>query len=230
MTNGNKVIINNKSQVAIKKGVSKTERNGFELVYPNSLNNGNSLLKGNRVKTNPKSGFNIHMKILTPLESLSWKKLEYTPGAIKMLENQFERLHKKRPHTDFNVTSVNEKIRGGSVAPSKSKKPWNKFETLVRQILVENVNSKIVKMYLTDFEKHNTPNHTPNERKNLEKTLVDQFIETIKKNISPVKRPRSNNTNGYNSFQTPPRLSSSQNSYRTPSPNVVKSTARRLGF
>lgn len=230
MTNGNKVRINNKSQIAIKEGVSKNEKNGFKLVYPNSLNNGNSLLKGKKIIKNGDK-FTIHMKILEPLEKLGWYKLEYTNNALNMLEKQFERLHEQRPHTDFNVTSVNEKRRGGSIAPSKSKNPWKQFETLVRQILVERnkETGKVIKMYLTDFEKHNTPNHAPNKRKNLEKILVDEFIRTIKKNKSPVKRPWNNSTNGYNSnsFQTPPPIIRSQ--FRTPSPNG-KSTARRLGF
>lgn len=220
MTNGNKVRINHKSQVAIKQGVSKNEKNGFELVYPKNLKNGNSLLTSNRVKNNPKDGFNIHMKILTPLENLEWHKLEYTNNALNMLEKQFERLHKQRPHTDFDVTSVNKNKRGGSIAPSKSKTPWKQFETLVRQILVEkNENGKIVKMYLTDFEMQKTPYYTPNKRKNLEKTLVDEFTAFITKNKSPVKRLR-NNTNGYNSnsFHTPPR-SRNQNPFRTPSSN-----------
>ena len=225
MTNGNKVRINHNLKAAIKEKVSSSEKNGFELVYPKTLSNGNSLLTGNRVKKNPTDGFNIHMKILTPLESLEWHKLEYTNNALNMLEKQFERLHKQRPHTDFDVTSVNKNKRGGSIAPSKSKTPWKQFETLVRQILVEkNENGKIVKMYLTDFEMQKTPYYTPIKRKNLEKTLVDEFTAFITKNKSPVKRLGVNNTNGYNSFQTPPRKSSNQYS---PSPNG-KSTTRKL--
>lgn len=229
MINENKVIINRKSRVAIKQRVSENEKNGFKLVYPNSLNNRNSLLKkGEKGKKIIENGdkFTIHMKILEPLENLGWYKLEYTNNALNMLEKQFKRLHKERPHTDFDVTSVNEKRRGGSIAPNKSKNPLKQFETLVRQILVERnkKTGKVIKMYLTDFEKHNTPNHTPKERKKLEKILVDEFIRTIKKNNSPVKRLRVNNTIGYNSnsFQTPPRKSSSQFS-----PNS-KSTARML--
>lgn len=213
MTNGNKVRINNKRGVAIKEGVSKNEKKGFQLVYPNTLNNKNSLLKGEKIIQKGDDNFNVLMKILTPLYKLTWKNLEYTPGAIKMLERQFKRLHSERPHTDFNVGYVN-----GSAAPLKPNEKYKMFVSLVRQILVEqNNNGKVVKMYLTDFEKQKTPNHTPNERINLEIKLVEEFKAFIEKGKSPVsqtKRPRNSNL-----FHTPPRS-------RTPSPNGK--TTRKL--
>jgi hypothetical protein len=207
MTNGNNVTFNNKLQAAIKKGVSKNEKNAFQLVYPNTLNNKNSLLKGKKVNKKGNDSFNIHMKILTPLEKLNWKNLEYTQGAIKMLETQFKRLHSKRPHTDFNVSHVN-----GSAAPLKKNKEYQKFRSLVRQILVEqNNHGTVVKMYLTDFDVQNTPGKTSNKRIELEKQVVEAFKAFITKdNISngnqnrwstPATKRRINN----NMYQTPPQ-------------------------
>lgn len=163
--------INYENGVAIKRGIKREEANGTKLVYPNNLNNDKSLLTSNRVKSNPNGGFNIHMKILTPLENLNWKKLEYTNGAIQMLKNQFERLHKERPHTDFSVEYVN-----GSGRPLKPSQEFEKYSTLVRQILVErnNKTGKVVKMYLTDFDIQNT-NKNNKTRIMLEKKVVEQF-------------------------------------------------------
>lgn len=212
MTNGNKVRINYKSQTAIKEGVSKNEKNGFELVYPNSLKSGNSLLKGKIIESGDK--FNIHMKILEPLHKITgWHKLEYTNNALNMLEKQFERLHEQRPHTDFNVKYVS------GAPPPKDKHQM--YTSLVRQILVErnNKTGKVVKMYLTDFDIQKT-NKNNKTRKNLEKKVVEQFKDFIKnksKNSrnslnresatrqlmfnSPGKRGRNNNS----SFRTPPQ-------------------------
>jgi hypothetical protein len=197
MTNGNKVIISKNFQAAIKQGVSKVEKNGFELVYPNSLNNGNSLLKGSRVKKNPTDGFNIHMKILTPLDRIEgWHKLEYTKSAIQMLDKQFERLHSKRPHTDFNVKYVK------GAAPPKDE--YKKYTSLVRQILVEqNNDGKVVRMYLTDFDIQKT-NEKNNNRKNLEKKVVEQFKDFIEnKNERSSKGPSRGSATRQLMFNSP---------------------------
>lgn len=208
--------INYVNGVAIKRGVSQEEANGTKLVYPKKLSKKKSLLHKKGVVNKGDGSFNIHMKILKPLHKIEeWKKqrLEYTPGAIKMLERQFKRLHSERPHTDFNVKSVI-----GLSAPLRKEKEYQKFQSLVRQILVEqNSNGKVIKMYLSDFDIQNT-GKTQKERINLEKKLVNQFKDFITTKVnhsdlqnsgsatrqlmfnSPGKRVRNNIT-----YQTPPQ-------------------------
>lgn len=210
--------INYVNGVVIKRAVSQEEGNGTKLVYPKKLSKKKSILSKKGVENKGDGSFNIHMKILKPLHKIKgWKNIEYTPGAIKMLERQFKRLHSKRPHTDFNVGYVN-----GSGAPLRPNEEHKKFQSLVRQILVElNSAGKVVKMYLSDFDVRKTPGKTPTERIELEKKVVQQFKAFITKNNryngnqirgsttrqlfinSPgSKRPKSNNNI---SFQTPPQ-------------------------
>lgn len=178
----------------IKRGVSKAEANGMRLVYPSNLKN-SLLLTPPVLRNNGK--YNLHMKKLVSLENLGMKKLKFSNDALKMLENQFDRLHAKRPHSNLNANA--------RMKPKNA----NAVRGLKRQILVNTEGTKGAKdtkdtrvkgMYLSDFNVRKTGNTVNDEKKLLQRFM--RYVASLE----------NNNTS------TPKRLRRSPSIFKTPSP------------